>query len=1263
MKIFTIMWSSYLPLLKDAAIEQNIEIAAYSNKQITQQPEVIDEVLFQMKTADLLLMYHTSEAFWEEVEKELKSLKKPVIMVGSDPSYWTFSNVKPEIIAAVYRYIVFNGRENFANMLLYIRSAACGEKTDYQAPKEVAWQGIWHPQMQTVFDSSEAYLDTYRKYWNEQYAGTQFPSAFAGILYSRSAWVTGNTEVEKVLIASLEQNGVGVIPVFFYSVKDEGLGNMSGVEVIETYLLRHGKPLVNGIVKLTAFFLANRKGNISESDAPGGVYLLKQLNLPLFCPMISYYKNTEQWLADPSGLGSQVAWSMAMPEFEGAIEPMIIGAADNVGTSEESYAPIEDRVPRFAGRISRWLRMAEKPVSERKVAFILHNNPCASVEATVGAGAHLDTLETVSDILIKMKQAGYSVTPPQNGKELIETIMERKAISEFRWTTVEEIADKGGVLAYVDKSAYLKWFDELPEATRIRMSEAWGNPPGEEKDGVPAAMVYDGKIMVTGVQYGNAVVCVQPKRGCAGAKCDGQVCKILHDPDIPPPHQYVATYKWLSREFGADVIVHVGTHGNLEFLPGKSTGLSSGCFPDIGIDSLPHLYIYNADNPPEGTIAKRRSYATLVDHMQTVMVQGELYGDLEEIERLLDSYTKYRDTEPAKAHTLSHLIMDKVTGLNLSEVTHDNFDEKVQDIHERLSLLKNTYIPKGMHIFGRIPEGERLSDFVYAVVRYENTPESLRGVVSELIADQEGLSGDLLKERTDTIARAACRAYLENRIPLSETINTFCHVRDNAEPVLAPIQKTIDDVKERTLASDEMGALFNGYDGGYIAPGPSGIITRGRSDILPTGRNFYSLDPQRIPTPAAYEVGVQLADKTLSKYLDEQGEYPENIAFHWQCTDIMWADGEGMAQMMHLLGVKPQWAKNGRQKGFAVIPLEQLRRPRIDITVRVSGITRDNFPNCIDVLDEAVQAVAALDEPSDLNFVRKHTLERLDGNSPSDAAALRQATYRIFASMPGTYQAGTQLAVYASAWKTEADLSDVFLYWNGYAYGKGVFGETAHKSLKASLKTVNLSFNKTVTDEYDLTGCCCYFGTHGGMINAAQVLSGKTIENYYEDTREQGEVSVRTLREELRRIARAKILNPKWIDGMKDHGYKGASEISKRVGRLYGWQATAKAVDASVFDDIARTFMMNEENRKFFEEKNPWAMEEMARRLIEAAERGLWEPAPDVGKALKSLYVEIEGWIEERMGDVRGDFQGGSIDIMTQEDVASWKNRLEEVLA
>ena len=743
------MWSNYLPLIKEAADSLGISLSSFSTKQLSHTPGLVNEVKASFRSADCILLYRTMEGFWDEIEPEVRELRDriPVVVVGSDPSFWALSSIAPEIVATIYRYILYNGRENMANMLRYLLHSLFDQDVKYGKPEEVPWQGIFHPAGTELFPDTESYLS-----WYTARLGME-PRHLIGLLYLRTAWATGNLEVERTLVASLEAQGIGVIPVFLYPLKDPGLGNLGGIEVVETFFMRDGRPIVDGIVKMTVFFLGNKKGDMKATDAPSGAELMKRLNIPLFSPVTSYYKSAQQWLEDPSGLGVQVAWSMAMPEFEGVIEQIVVGAAQNISRPEqESYEAIHDRIERLTQRVARWLELRKKPNPEKRVAFILHNNPCASVEATVGGGAHLDTIESVADILKRLAAEGYTVDPPADGKTLIETIMDRKAISEFRWTTVEEIVDKGGVLAMIPNEQYESWLSELPESVRLRMADAWGNPPGEEKDGVPAAMVYDGKILVTGVQFGNAVVCVQPKRGCAGAKCDGQVCKILHDPDVPPPHQYVATYKWLSREFGVDVVVHVGTHGNLEFLPGKSTGLSSGCFPDIGIDTMPHLYIYNADNPPEGTIAKRRSNAVLVDHMQTVMVKGELYGDLDQMARLIDEYERFRSTEPARAHTIQHMIVEQAKTLNLvdgKELTHDNFREHVRDIHDALQVLKETHIPKGMHIFGRLPSGGKLGDFVHAVIRFDVGERSLRWLVSRLIEQTGQLDEEVLRERAD----------------------------------------------------------------------------------------------------------------------------------------------------------------------------------------------------------------------------------------------------------------------------------------------------------------------------------------------------------------------------------------------------------------------------------------------------------------------------------------------------------------------------------
>ncbi len=1268
-----------------------LELKAYSSMALSESPEKLDEVLETLIQCDAILLYRSSEEFWEVMEKRLRDIGKnvPIVCVGYDPSYWMLSTVRPEIVATVNSYITINGEENFTNMLRYLGKEVCGLEMEVEGPKPVPWEGLYHPKADAIFSTVDKYLAWYKP--------KNAPTV--GILFSRHSWVNDNLEVEDALIGELEKLGLNVIPAFSYSLKDEERGcKGSGEVVCENFLKKDGTPRIDTLIKMQFFFLGSdrKKGYEGNEVAGQGVQILKRLNVPVLCPFSSSYKTVEEWRDDSQGLNSRlIGFSIAMPEFEGVIEPFIIGGASSEDEGLARKVPIEERCQKFARRIANWIRLGKKPVKERKVAFILHNNPCASVEATVGGGAGLDTLESVARIMHRVKEAGYSVGPPADGKELIDTIMERKAISEFRWTTVDEIVKKGGVLAQVSKEEYEEWFKGLSPKVKKRMCDAWGEPPGQEMDGVSAAMVYNGKILITGVQYGNAVVCVQPKRGCAGPRCDGRVCKILHDPDIPPPHQYMATYRYLERDFGVDVIVHVGTHGNLEFLPGKGVGLSDCCYPDIAIGDIPHLYIYNADNPPEGTIAKRRSYATLVDHMQTVMIQGGLYEELEELDRFLGEYEQVKNLDRSRAHALEHLIMEAIKRTDLDKeikLAGDMpFDEITRRAHGALSRTRNTQIQDGLHIFGQLPEGEKRVDFVNSILRYDagndislrKTVASMMGMdLTEMLADggkvcphHKRSYGELLEE-VNGICKAFIREFLNGNG--REIKKIACQMlgsrlkRDGFVKELLEVRERVLELVRRIDESREIESLLQGFDAGYIPPGPSGLITRGRDDVLPTGRNFYSLDPYRIPTKAAWNVGQKLAQGIIEKHLKEEGRYPENVAIYWMAGDIMYADGEGMAQIMHLLGVKPVWQSNGRVKGFEVMPLEELDRPRIDVTIRVSGISRDNFPNCIELVDEAIQAVASLSEPEQMNFVRKHALVQLAevGETQNNTAkavllhrkeAWRNATLRVFASKPGTYQAGTQLAVYASAWKEEKDLSDVFVFWNGYAYGKGIFGQERHKQLADNLKTVDVTYNKVVTDEKDMFGCCCYFGTHGGMTAAARCISGKEVKTYYGDTREPEHVETRDMADEIRRVVRTKLLNPRWIEGMKRHGYKGASDISKRVGRVYGWEATTQEVDDWIFDDIVRTFVLDEKMRKFFQENNPWALEEIGRRLLEAHQRELWDADPEVLEGLKNAYLEIESWLEEKMGDVQGDFQGGSIDILTAEDVEDWGKKMEEI--
>jgi len=1306
MRVTAIFWQSHVTMLDRASRDvPEVSLDLFASKALEADERLFDAMTASLGRAEAVILYRSGEAVWSRIETALADVAPgvPILCLSHDPSLWAHSTAPLPVVRRCYDYVVYGGRENFANLLRAVAGLARGE--DFSAaPPAVSqpWEGLWHPKAPEAFYADRAAFDT----WHEGYLAAKglADAPRVGMLFSRHFWVNDNAAPEAAIIEDMEAEGLAVVPLFSHGVRDANIGNLGSLGAARmAFSPKEGRRPIEALVKLSTFFLGREHGQPEDGkQAAGGVELFTELNVPVFQPVVSTSRSLDEWRADPQGLGTEIAWMVAMPEFEGVIEPLFVGGVARDGTAA-SGASLETRVPepercrRLAKRVVRWVALRRVPVGKRKVAFILHNNPCASVEATVGSAAKLDSLESVARILAAMRQAGYNVEVPASGKELIDNIMNRKAVSEFRWTTVDEIVAKGGALDLLSLDRYRAWWETFPESVRERVRQAWGDPPGQQMDGVPPAMVYQGNIVISGVSYGNAVVLVQPKRGCAGARCDGEVCKILHDPDIPPPHQYLATYRWIEQAFGAHVLVHVGTHGNLEFLPGKNMGLSPECLPDIAVHEIPHLYIYNCDNPAEGTIAKRRSLAVLVDHMQTAMAHGGLYQGLEELDRLLEQYTQAKIADQGRAHALEHLILgairqanlDKELKLDPTKSEHDqDFDAIIRGAHEALSRIRNTLIQDGMHIFGDIPTGSRRADLLYSILRHDGGEDwtlrktlcRLMGLeLADLLADpgtvepRFGVSFGRLLEDLDlwgkdlslaviaspeTVAGSGFRRLaaelLGERLTAPELLPRLDAVRDRASAINARIE-----------ASHETEALLRGFAGGHLPAGPSGVLTRGREDILPTGRNFFSLDPRRTPTKAAAMVGRSLAEALLDKYLTEEGRYPQNVAIYWMANDIMWADGEAMGQIMHLLGVRPLWNADGRVSRFDIVPLAELARPRVDVTIRASGLIRDNFPDRLEYLDDVIAAVAALDEPEEDNFVRAHALAKLrqEGTSPDDRDALRRASLRIFSARPGTYQPGVNLAIYASAWKTEGDLSDIFLHWNGFAYGRGVYGRTAVKELADTLRTVEITANKVVSDEHDLLGCCCYFGAHGGMTAAARHLSGKAVKTYYGDTREPEHVEVRDLADEVRRVVRTKLLHPAWIEGMKRHGYKGAGDISKRVGRVYGWEASTGEVDDWIFDDITRTFVMDQENREFFEKNNPWALEEIGRRLMEAANRGLWQADPEVLAALKEHVLEIEGWIEDRMGEVSGEFQGGAVDIRTADEVERWHAALADVRA
>ena len=1257
-KIVAVLWDHSANRLRAIRedVEKIAEVQIFSAGALGDGDEDINDLYTAIDGADALILNETaSDPIWKEINEYIKNIDKPMVYVGGEAATHVKNMKQAKWTAFANAYYTYGGAENTLNMLRFLCAEVLGENIVYGEVKRIPWDAIFAPDGNTLYDSPESYF-------------VDYPRSLKGtiaLVISRSAWVSDDMQVENCLIREIQSAGFSVLPIFTYAMADKNLGAFGVEAALEKFcFLSDGTPCVDGMIRLAGMF------NHGASSA-----VMQKLHCPVIKPICSYSMTVDEWKENPDGTIADVAWSIALPELDGVIEPMFIGAQERHGEAEHRV-PVESRVRKLVRRLAKWVALKKKDNKDKKVVFMLNNNPCTSVEASVGGGANLDTLESVVRVMKAMEARGYALENiPESGDELIKTIMGRKALSDFRWTTTGEIVNKGGALDLVSKELYESWFAELPEDLRASIIENWGEPVGE-------GMVYNGKLLVTGVKFGNTIVCAQPKRGCMGSKCDGSSCKILHDPHIPPTHQYLATYRWFERVFGADVLIHVGTHGNLEFLPGKSVAQSDACCTDACLGDLPLLYIYNADNPPEATIAKRRAMAVTVDHMQTVMVSGGLYDNLEQLDNLLTQYEKTKIADASQAHLMEHLIYDEIQKselLSFIDLTdyHSRMDEITEQCHKVLSTVKNTQIQDGMHIFGQIPEGDHLVDMITSILRFEGVEsQSIRSHICEMIGlnlpiilTRQGhfysaysMTGGQIVAELDRIARNIVRLFLngENFRGQEEVMGKLKVKFTLKFEEINSFRPRVEEIAQRIRGSKEIDALLSGMDGDFIPAGPAGIVTRGRDDVLPTGRNMYSLDPEMVPTKAAWEVGRRLGNAVIEKFQKEENRYPENMALYWMTTDIMWADGEGMAQLLYMLGVEPVWLPNGKVRSFRIIPLSELGRPRIDVTVKISGILRDNFQNCINLVDDAIHAVAALNEPEDMNFIRKHTLEAMKENSEltfDDAAA------RLFGAQPGTYTAGVNLLIYSSSWEQQGDIGDLFTLYNQYSYGRNRFGKEAMGVLQKNLSTVELTYDKVMSDEHDLLGCCCYFANHGGMTAAAKNLSGAEVRTYYGDSRETTSVEVRTLGEEISRVVTGKLLNPKWIEGQKKAGYQGAGDISKRVGRVYGWDATTDAVDDRIFDDITKTFVANEENRQFFMENNPWALEEMSRRLLEACDRGLWNPEDGLLEEIQDAYLELEGFLEEDMGDAAGEFQGSSIEITPRDQMEVFRKNAQKLHA
>ena len=1169
-----------------------------------------------------------------------------------DEDLVTACTVPPIEVETVFAYLMQGGVQNFQNLFLFLSDTYFGTDHGHEAPAPLPWEGIYHPD---VSDGAE--VDSYIAHRFQ--AGR--PSI--GLLFYRAHWMSGNLLPIDALIRSLESKGANVLPVFAFSLKHSPEGDGAANRAFTEYLAGpDGKPRVHCIVNTMGMSMGELSNEGPAIATGWSVNYLDNLNVPMVQAIVS--TGTEDaWLESDLGLGPiDTAMSVALPEFDGRLISVPISfkqesPADGSGGLTgrlQRYVPRADRVDLVARLAINQAKLALKSNSEKKIAIILSNYP--TKDARIGNAVGLDTPASAVLVLNALKDAGYQVTDiPETGDELVHRIIERCS-NDTDSLTEEQLRLAAG---HVTTRQYADWFATFPEDVAEEMSRDWGEPPGQ---------VYrsNGSLAIAGIDLGNVFVGLQPPRGFGE-----NPIAIYHSPDLAPTHHYIAYYRWVRDVFGADAILHLGKHGTLEWLPGKGIGLSASCYPEVAMDDVPLFYPFIINDPGEGSQAKRRAHATIVDHLIPAMTTADSYGDIARIEQLMDEHYQCQTLDPSKLPLLEAQIWEVVQQAELHrdlgiDSQPEDFGGFILEIDGYLCELKDAQIKDGLHILGDVPEGEQLVGLLCALTRLdisgipslrrsvaealgfdyakltEDLGEAPEGAVSTVITglDQETpvrTNGDVL-ERIELLCRQAYRELIDRGFNVADAAPVVSGVLGapdkQTQSVLEYVAETVYPALMRT--PDEIGNLLRGMEGKYVPPGPSGAPTRGMANILPTGRNFYSVDPKTIPSPAAWETGKQLAQSLLDKYLDEEGAYPEMVGLVVWGTSAMRTHGDDIAQILHLMGIRPKWqAESRRVLGIEAIPLSELGRPRIDVTVRISGFFRDAFPNLINLLDQAVELAASLDESPEYNYIVKHLREDLSRPKESfqqtEPGQRNQSLYRIFGSKPGTYGAGILTVLDERNWETVQDLAEVYTAWGGYAYTQEEHGVNARDQFRQRFSQIVVAAKNQDTREHDIFDSDDYMQYHGGMIATVRALTGRNPRQFFGDSADPSRARNRDLQDEARRVFRTRVVNPKWIDSMKRHGYKGAFELAATVDYMFGYDATAQVVEDWMYEDVTESYVFDPDTQRFFQQSNPWALKGVVERLLEAIERGLWEnPPPEMREKLQQLYLDLEADLEAR---------------------------------
>jgi len=1135
---------------------------------------------------------------WEGFDgllRDCASAGVPVVAVGGegalDAELTAASTVPPGVVTEAAAYLREGGVDNLRELVAFLSDTVLLTGHGFAPPAPLPAYGVH----------------------GSRTADPALPTV--GVVFYRAHELSGNTAFVGVLCDAVEAAGANALPVYVGSLRPDDSGRIPAVD-------QH----LRGVDALVVTVLAS--GGSHAADAEGwDATALADLDVPVLQAMC-VTSSRAAWEASDTGLAPiDAAMQVAIPEFDGRLVTAPFSFKEQGPDGVPSYVADPERAARVAGTAVAHARLRHVPNTDKRLVLMLSSYP--TKHSRVGNAVGLDTPASAVRVLQALRAAGYDTGRfPEDGDELVHTLIAAGG-HDVEWLTEDQLS---AAVARVPLARYREHFEALPEQLRESMRAHWGEPPG--------SLYVDGEdIVLAALRYGNVVLAIQPPRGFGE-----NPIAIYHDPDLPPSHHYLACYRWLAADpseggFGAHAVVHLGKHGTLEWLPGKGLGLSASCAPDAVLGDLPLFYPFLVNDPGEGTQAKRRGHATVVDHLVPPMARAETYDEMAQLEQLLDEYAQVQAMDPAKLPTIRQQVWELVERAQLHHDLHvsespsdEEFDQFILHVDGYLCEVKDVLIRDGLHVLGLAPAGEPRVDLVLAILRAQQTWGGGTGALPGLrraLGAAYGLVEDD-RRQADELEGMARRLVQSLDVKGWDTAVVPAVVHDVLDRALPDVEAVLRFACEEVVprlarTTDEVDNLLHGLEGGHVPAGPSGSPTRGLVGVLPTGRNFYSVDPKAIPSRNAWAVGVALADSLLARYVADHGEHPASVGLVVWGTSAMRTSGDDIAEALWLLGIRPVWDEASRRvTGLSVVPLEELGRPRVDVTLRISGFFRDAFPHVVAMLDEAVRMVAGLDESPTDNLLRAH----VDADVAAGADP-RRATARVFGSKPGAYGAGLLPLIDSRDWKTDADLAEVYAVWGGYAYGQGLDGVLARGDMERVYRRVRVAAKNQDTREHDIVDSDDYFQYHGGMVAAVRSLTGSSPEAYVGDSAVPDTVRTRTLQEETHRIFRARVVNPKWVAAMQRHGYKGAFELAATVDYLFGYDATAGVVDDWMYEKLAAAYVFDEVNRAFMRKSNPWALRGIAERLLEAADRGLWEsPSEQTLARLRRTYLELEGDLE-----------------------------------